>query len=150
MVWLQRIGTPSTFASWVFGTAGQRMQAPCHGAIFAEVLTMTSNIPENKARQGGLGRPVLVVLVGGLLLAAIAWGIAELYGEQAKTPATQQNDNAAASSGSNASSDRDQSKADDVNGEPVDQNPKVDKNPTPQSSTGGEQQGTQPTQPTSP
>jgi cytoskeletal protein RodZ len=108
---------------------------------------MTTNIPENKARQGGLGRPVLVILVAGLILAAIAWGIAEFYGEQAKGPSTQQNNSAAASSGSNpASSDPDQSKTDNVNGEPVDQNPKVERNPTPQSSTGGDQ----PKQPTSP
>lgn len=98
---------------------------------------MTENIPENKARQGGLGRPVLVVLVIGLLLAAVAWGVADIYGEQAKTPATQQNSEAAPA-------------ATPSNSQPVDQSPKVDKNPTPQSSTGGDQQGTQPAQPASP
>lgn len=79
---------------------------------------MTENIPENKARQGGLGRPVLVVLVSGLLLAAVAWGVAEIYGEQAKTPASQQNSEAAAPA------------ATPSNSQPVDQSPKVDKNPT--------------------
>jgi len=109
---------------------------------------MTRNIPETKARQGGLGRPVLIVLLGGLVLAMVAWGIAELYGEQAKTPATEQGDNAPASSSSNpASSDPVQSKADNVNVAPVDRNPKVDKNPTPQSSTGGELPKTQPALP---
>ncbi|ULJ73024.1 hypothetical protein [Rhizobium gallicum] len=34
-----------------------------------------------EARQGFLGRPVLMVLVGGLLLAMIAWGISEMFGE---------------------------------------------------------------------
>jgi hypothetical protein len=78
------------------------------------------------------------------VLTIVAWGIAEFYGEQAKTPATQQSDNAPASSGSNpASSDPVQSKTDNVNVEPADQNPKVDKNPTPQSSTGGDQPKTQ-------
>lgn len=34
-----------------------------------------------QARQGLLGRPVLMVLIGGLVLAAIAWAIAGMYGE---------------------------------------------------------------------
>lgn len=34
-----------------------------------------------EARQGFLGRPVLMVLIGGLLLAMVAWGISEMYGE---------------------------------------------------------------------
>lgn len=34
-----------------------------------------------EARQGFLGRPVLLVLVAGLVLATIAWIIAEGYGE---------------------------------------------------------------------
>jgi cytoskeletal protein RodZ len=34
-----------------------------------------------QARQGLLGRPVLMVLIGGLALAAIAWAIAGQYGE---------------------------------------------------------------------
>jgi hypothetical protein len=109
---------------------------------------MTRNVSETKARQGGLGRPVLAVLLGGLLLTIVAWAIAEIYGEQAKTPATQQGDNAPVSSGSNpASNDPVQSKTDNVNVDPVEQNPKVDKNPTPQSSTGGSQPKTQPASP---
>jgi hypothetical protein len=51
---------------------------------------MTENIPDNKARQGGWGRHGFIILIAALLLTAIAWGIAELYGEQAKTPATEQ------------------------------------------------------------
>jgi hypothetical protein len=35
----------------------------------------------NEARQGPLGRPVLNVLIAALLLALVAWGAAELYGE---------------------------------------------------------------------
>jgi PBP1b-binding outer membrane lipoprotein LpoB len=42
------------------------------------------------------------------------------------------------------------SKTDTTNSEPVDKNPKTDTNTTPQTSTGGDQQGTQPTQPASP
>ncbi|AZO56391.1 MAG: hypothetical protein EOS78_04820 [Mesorhizobium sp.] len=36
------------------------------------------------------------------------------------------------------------------NSQPVDKNPQIDRNPTPQTSTGGDQQGTQPTQPAAP
>lgn len=38
-----------------------------------------------EARQGLLGRPVLMVLIGGLLLAAVAWVVAEGYGESTDT-----------------------------------------------------------------
>jgi len=50
---------------------------------------MTKEIREEKARQGNWGYPVLVVLVCGLLLAAVAWWGAELFGtttEQTITP----------------------------------------------------------------
>jgi len=41
---------------------------------------MTKVIPTDKARQRGLGRQVLMVLIGGLVLTAVVWGIAEMYG----------------------------------------------------------------------
>lgn len=34
-----------------------------------------------QSRQGLLGRPVLIVLIGGLVLAAVAWAVAGQYGE---------------------------------------------------------------------
>lgn len=112
---------------------------------------MTKNISENRARQGGMGRPVLAILLGGLLLAVIAWGIAETYGVSAKTEATQEGSGSTAGSTGSNPGETDPMKAkSDTNSEPVDQNPQVDKNPTPQSSTGGDQQGTQPAQPATP
>jgi hypothetical protein len=39
-----------------------------------------------------------------------------------------------------------ESKTDTMNSQPVDQNPEVDKNPTPQTGTGRDQRGTQPAQ----
>lgn len=51
---------------------------------------MTNNVPENKVRQGPLGRPVLVVLIAALLLAIGAWGVAEIYGVAIKAPSTDQ------------------------------------------------------------
>lgn len=38
-------------------------------------------LPETKARQGRLGRPVLLVLVISLLLAMVVWWGVELYGD---------------------------------------------------------------------
>jgi hypothetical protein len=43
-------------------------------------LPMTKIVSTDKARQGRWGRRVLIVLVAGLLLSAVAWAIAELYG----------------------------------------------------------------------
>ena len=40
------------------------------------------------ARQGSWGRPVLMVLVVALLLAAVAWAVAEYYGAAIQTDAT--------------------------------------------------------------
>ncbi|MEI9431543.1 hypothetical protein O7B34_28000 [Mesorhizobium sp. Cs1299R1N3] len=50
----------------------------------------------------------------------------------------------------NNNADPVKSKTDTTNSQPVDQNPVTDTDPTPQTSTGGDQQGTQPTQPASP
>ncbi|MBZ9669951.1 hypothetical protein FJ970_07190 [Mesorhizobium sp. B2-1-8] len=51
---------------------------------------MPKIIPENKARQGRWGWHGLRILIAALLLAFVAWGVAEIYGETAKTPATEQ------------------------------------------------------------
>jgi hypothetical protein len=47
-------------------------------------------------------------------------------------------------------SDPNSSKTDTINSQPVDQNPQVDKDPTAKTSTGGDQQGTQPAQTANP
>ncbi|MBZ9771623.1 hypothetical protein [Mesorhizobium sp. CO1-1-8] len=52
--------------------------------------------------------------------------------------------------GCNDNADPAKSKTDTTNSQPVDKNPTTDTNPTPQTSTGGDQQGTQPAQPASP
>jgi hypothetical protein len=51
---------------------------------------MTKITPENKARQGRWGWHALRILVAALLLAFIAWGAAEIYGEVIKGPTTEQ------------------------------------------------------------
>ena len=50
---------------------------------------MPKIIPGWKARQGNRGFQILVVLVAALLLAAIAWGGAEFYGEMIDGSTTQ-------------------------------------------------------------
>lgn len=52
--------------------------------------------------------------------------------------------------GCNNNADPVKSKTDTTNNQPVDKNPTTDTNPTPQTTTGGDQQGTQPSQPASP
>ncbi|BCM22024.1 MULTISPECIES: hypothetical protein [Mesorhizobium] len=47
---------------------------------------MTKIVPENKARQGHWGWHALRILIAGLLLAFIAWGAVEIYGELIKSP----------------------------------------------------------------
>lgn len=58
------------------------------------------NLPADKARQGRWGGRVLMVLIAALILAAVAWWAAEIYGvaieptnptEDAPPPSTQQN-----------------------------------------------------------
>ena len=44
-------------------------------------------IPPEQARQGRKGSQVLMVLIGGLLLAMVAWAAVEFYGEAIDTPA---------------------------------------------------------------
>ncbi|WP_442582252.1 hypothetical protein ACSBOB_10025 [Mesorhizobium sp. ASY16-5R] len=48
---------------------------------------MQKTIPTDKARQAGWGRPVLVVLIAGLLLAMVVWAGLEIWGEKIEAPA---------------------------------------------------------------
>lgn len=51
---------------------------------------MSKIIPEEKAKQGRRGRPVLVVLVCAILLALVAWAGVEIWGEQIDAPANEE------------------------------------------------------------
>lgn len=74
--------------------------------------------------------PSLLLLIAALLLAIAAWGVAEIYGVVIKGSSTDQQDRQApaVTSPNPASTDPVQSQSDS---QPIDQNPKVDKNPTP-------------------
>ncbi|MDH6266758.1 hypothetical protein M2360_002154 [Rhizobium sp. SG_E_25_P2] len=65
----------------------------------APVIDRTVERNATQARQGQRGRPVLWVLVAGLVLALVAWGVTEIYGVAI---APQQPDPPAASADSDA------------------------------------------------
>ncbi len=46
-------------------------------------------ISATEARQGRKGLPVLKILIAGLILVFIAWGVAELWGQATAPPAEQ-------------------------------------------------------------
>jgi hypothetical protein len=82
----------------------------------------------NEARQGPLGRPVFNVLIVALLLALVAWGAAELYGERV--------DNVPGNTGTSEESAPPPAPS---TNQPVTNTP-VDRDPTPQTGSGGDTQ----------
>lgn len=88
-----------------------------------------------EARQGRLGRPVLIVLVAGLVLAIVAWFGAEIWGEATDAPADQTATPTEQSNASSPSTPRNTGPAIPV---PIDQTPHPD------GGTGGESQSNQP------
>ncbi|MQW90297.1 hypothetical protein [Sinorhizobium saheli] len=87
-----------------------------------------------EAKQGRWGIPILGVLLGGLLLAFLAWGAVEIWGESTDTDRvteTQQGEPAPA---------QDQTGSIGTSGQPA----PVDRDPTAQSGTGGETQQVSP------
>lgn len=47
-------------------------------------------ISPDRARQGRPGWPVLGILIGGLALALVVWGLVEIYGAYITPPASEQ------------------------------------------------------------
>lgn len=92
-----------------------------------------------EARQGFLGRPVLLVLVAGLALATIAWVIAEGYGEGIDNDAGTESTQSTVAEPYATSSDQ---PVTDNAAQPAEQ---TDQDPTAQSSTGGNDQSVSPT-----
>lgn len=97
-----------------------------------------------EARQGLLGKPVLMVLIGGLLLAALAWAVAGSYGEAI--------DDDAATTKKQISTDGDAVATPTeqgvinntpTNGEKMQPAP-TDRDPTAETGTGGESQSVSP------
>ncbi|WEZ83952.1 hypothetical protein P6U16_04205 [Rhizobium sp. 32-5/1] len=97
-----------------------------------------------EARQGLLGRPVLYVLIGGLFLAMIAWGAAEIFGESVDNdPATEVTQPSTDNSRSAAPEDQSVIDNSPTAGE-TQQTAPADRDPTPETGTGGASQTTTP------
>jgi hypothetical protein len=92
-----------------------------------------------EARQGAIGRPVLMVLVGGLFLALLAWGAAEIFGESTDNDAAtdvQQTEPARSTAPAGDVTTPNQGTIDNTppSGEPMQPAP-TDRDPTPQTGT---------------
>lgn len=98
-----------------------------------------------QARQGLLGRPVLMVLIGGLLLAVIAWAVAGSYGEAIDKDAATDSKQTTTSDTNAVVTPKDQTVIDNTPpaGEKMQPAP-TDRDPTPESGSGGESQSTAP------
>ncbi|KQS88548.1 MULTISPECIES: hypothetical protein [unclassified Rhizobium] len=98
-----------------------------------------------EARQGLLGRPVLMVLIGGLVLAMIAWGISEMYGEAVDNDAATDVNQTSTSTPNAVVTPTDQKVIDNAPpaGEKMQTAP-TDRDPTAESGTGGDTQSVAP------
>jgi cytoskeletal protein RodZ len=95
-----------------------------------------------QARQGLLGRPVLMVLIGGLVFAAIAWAIAGMYGEAVDNDAATETKQTTTTDTKAVVTPTDQ-KVIDNTGETLQTAP-TDQDPTAESGTGDDSQSVAP------
>ena len=116
---------------------GDRVDAAETGKVVVETPV--------EARQGFLGRPVLMVLIGGLLLAMVAWGISEMYGEAVDNDAATDINQTTATSPNAVVTPTDQKVIDNTPpaGEKMQTAP-ADRDPTSESGTGGDSQSVAP------
>ncbi|WP_426129335.1 hypothetical protein [Pararhizobium sp. PWRC1-1] len=98
-----------------------------------------------EARQGFLGRPVLMVLIGGLILAMLAWGISEMYGEAVDNDAATDVNQTTTTTPNAVVTPTDQKVIDNTPpaGEKMQTAP-TDRDPTAESGTGGDSQSVAP------
>jgi hypothetical protein len=116
---------------------GDRVDAAETGKVVVETPV--------EARQGFLGRPVLMVLIGGLLLAMVAWGISEMYGEAVDNDAATNVKQSTTSQPNAQVTPTDQKVIDNTPpaGETMQTAP-TDRDPTAESGTGGDSQSVAP------
>jgi hypothetical protein len=97
------------------------------------------------ARQGLLGRPVLMVLIGGLFLAAIAWAIAGMYGEAMENDSATETKQTTSTDTKAVVTPSDQKVIDNTPpaGETMQTAP-TDRDPTAETGTGGDSQSVTP------
>ncbi len=103
--------------------------------------TETVQKSATQARQGLLGRPVLIVLVSALILALVAWAGAEFYGEaiDATAPSTTTEQNSGAKPATPGTGE-----SAPAAGQDTITNSPTDRDPTPETGTGGDSQSTAP------
>lgn len=100
------------------------------------------NFAARESRQGGLGRPVLMVLGTSLALVFLVWGAVEIWGE-ASDPTGPVDNASQTSSTTSGTQTPTQDTIDDTvpgGGETV----PTDRDPTPESGTGGDSQSVTP------
>ncbi len=97
-----------------------------------------------EARQGLLGRPVLYVLIGGLFLAMIAWGAAELFGEAVDNDTATEMTQPAADNRTSASPENQPAVDNTPAAGEKQQTAPTDRDPTPETGTGGASQSVTP------
>jgi hypothetical protein len=92
-------------------------------------------VNSTEARQGALGKPVLVILVAALLLAIVAWGAAEMFGESTDNDAaTDRQQTEPVKNGQVTPSNQGTIDNTPANGEKMQPAP-TDRDPTPQTGT---------------
>ena len=104
--------------------------------VSSDDTNKTVDVSGVEARQGFLGRPVLMVLIAGLVLVFLAWGGAEIFGESTDNDAaTQVEENTPAN---NEAAGSGQGTVDNTPpaGESMQPAP-TENDPTPQTGTGG-------------
>ncbi|MFT2215672.1 hypothetical protein [Rhizobium giardinii] len=94
-----------------------------------------------QARQGLLGRPVLMVLIGGLVLAIVAWAIVGMYGEAVDNDAATETEQTTTTDTKAVVTPTDQKVIDNR----TMQTAPTDRDPTAESGTGGDSQSVAPT-----
>lgn len=95
-----------------------------------------------QARQGLLGRPVLMVLIGGLVLAIVAWAIVGMYGEAVDNDAATETEQTTTTDTKAVVTPTDQKVIDNR----TMQTAPTDRDPTAESGTGGDSQSVAPTE----
>jgi hypothetical protein len=103
--------------------------------VSVEDTNRTVKVSGVAARQGLLGRPVLMVLIGGLVLAVLAWAGAEMFGESTDNDAATQVEEIAPAKES-VPADQGTVGNTPATGEQIQPAP-VDKDPTPQTGSSG-------------
>lgn len=104
--------------------------------VSSDDTNRTVDVNSVEARQGFLGRPVLMVLVAGLVLVLLAWGGAEIFGESTDNDAATQVEQSTPSGNDATGTGQETIDNTPPAGENAEPAP-TDRDPTPQTGTSG-------------